>query len=73
MMIESGGYASIVGPGGYYGLFQYHPSTWKGSWNPYRSASITDGARADPRHGARPPDGVRARLVGSVLLLGVLG
>ena len=44
MMIESGGYASIVGPGGYYGLFQYHPATWKGSWNPYRSAGITDGA-----------------------------
>ena len=44
MMIESGGYASIVGPGGYYGLFQYHPTTWKGSWNPYRSAAITDGA-----------------------------
>lgn len=44
MMIESGGYASIVGPGGYYGLFQYHPTTWKGSWNPYRSADITDGA-----------------------------
>jgi peptidoglycan hydrolase CwlO-like protein len=44
MMVESGGYASIVGPGGYYGLFQYHPATWKGSWNPYRSASITDGA-----------------------------
>jgi len=44
MVIESGGYASIVGPGGYYGLFQYHPSTWKGSWNPYRSAGITDGA-----------------------------
>ena len=44
MMIESGGYASIVGPGGYYGLFQYGPTTWKGSWNPYRSAGITDGA-----------------------------
>ena len=44
MMIESGGYASIVGPGGYYGLFQYHPTTWKGSWNPYRAADITDGA-----------------------------
>jgi peptidoglycan hydrolase CwlO-like protein len=44
MMIESGGNASIVGPGGYYGLFQYAPTTWKGSWNPYRSASITDGA-----------------------------
>ena len=44
MMIESGGYASIVGPGGYYGLFQYAPVTWKASWNPYRSSSITDGA-----------------------------
>jgi hypothetical protein len=44
MMIESGGNASIVGPGGYCGLFQYHPATWKGSWNPYRSAGITDGA-----------------------------
>jgi len=43
MMIESGGYASIVGPGGYYGLFQYHPTTWRGSWNPYRAAGITDG------------------------------
>lgn len=44
MMIESGGQASVVGPGGYYGLFQYAPSTWKGSWNPYRGRSITDGA-----------------------------
>jgi peptidoglycan hydrolase CwlO-like protein len=44
MMIESGGYASIVGPGGYYGLFQYHPTTWKGAWNPFRAASINDGA-----------------------------
>ncbi len=44
MTIESGGYASIVGPGGYYGLFQYSPATWKGSWNPYRAAGITDGA-----------------------------
>jgi hypothetical protein len=43
MMIESGGSASIVGPGGYYGLFQYAPTTWKGSWNPWRSTSITDG------------------------------
>jgi len=44
MMIESGGSATIVGPGGYYGLFQYAPATWKGSWNPWRSSSITDGA-----------------------------
>jgi hypothetical protein len=44
MMIESGGSASVVGPGGYYGLFQYAPTTWKGSWNPWRSSSVTDGA-----------------------------
>jgi peptidoglycan hydrolase CwlO-like protein len=44
MMIESGGNASVVGPGGYFGLFQYAPSTWKGSWNPYRGQSITNGA-----------------------------
>jgi peptidoglycan hydrolase CwlO-like protein len=44
MMIESGGSATIVGPGGFYGLFQYAPATWKGSWNPWRSSRITDGA-----------------------------
>jgi peptidoglycan hydrolase CwlO-like protein len=44
MMVESGGDASVVGPGGYFGLFQYAPSTWKGAWNPYRGQSITDGA-----------------------------
>ena len=44
MMIESGGSATVVGPGGYYGLFQYAPGTWKGSWNPWRSSSIADGA-----------------------------
>ncbi len=44
MMIESGGSSTAVGPGGYYGLFQYAPTTWKGSWNPYRGASIYDGA-----------------------------
>ncbi len=44
MMIESGGSATVVGPGGYYGLFQYAPSTWRGSWNPYRGSSITNGA-----------------------------
>ncbi len=44
MMVESGGSATIVGPGGYYGLFQYSPSTWSGGWNPWRSASITDGS-----------------------------
>jgi len=44
MMIESGGSATVVGPGGYYGLFQYAPTTWRGSWNPWRSSGITDGA-----------------------------
>jgi hypothetical protein len=44
MMIESGGSSTVVGPGGYCGLFQYAPSTWKGNWNPWRSSSITDGA-----------------------------
>jgi peptidoglycan hydrolase CwlO-like protein len=44
MMIESGGSATAVGPGGYHGLFQYSPGTWKGSWNPYRSAGIYDGS-----------------------------
>ncbi len=44
MMIESGGSATVVGPGGYYGLFQYAPTTWKGSWNPWRSSAVTDGA-----------------------------
>ena len=44
MMVESGGSASVVGPGGYYGLFQYSPATWRGTWNPWRSAPITDGS-----------------------------
>ncbi len=44
MMLESGGSATIVGPSGHTGLFQYSPSTWRGSWNPCRSCSITDGA-----------------------------
>jgi soluble lytic murein transglycosylase-like protein len=44
MLIESGGSATVVGPGGYYGLFQYAPSTWKGSWNPWRASGITNGA-----------------------------
>lgn len=44
MMIESGGSATAVGRGGFYGLFQYAPATWNGGWNPWRSSSITDGA-----------------------------
>jgi peptidoglycan hydrolase CwlO-like protein len=44
MMVESGGSATVIGPGGYYGLFQYAPGTWKGSWNPWHGSDITDGA-----------------------------
>jgi peptidoglycan hydrolase CwlO-like protein len=43
MMAESGGSATVVAPGGYHGLYQYSLTTWRGSWNPYRSASIYDG------------------------------
>ncbi len=43
MMCESGGNPSASGGGGaWLGLFQYSPSTWRGSWNPYRTASILD-------------------------------
>lgn len=44
MMAESGGVPTIVGPGGYIGLFQYSPATWRGAWNPWRARPITDGA-----------------------------
>ena len=73
MTIESGGYASIVGPGGYYGLFQYPPHHLEGLLEPLSCGRHHRRRRADPRHGARPQDGVRARLVGPVVLLGVLG
>ncbi len=43
MMVESGGSPTVVGAGGFVGLFQYAPKTWKGSWNPWRASSITDG------------------------------
>lgn len=41
MMLESGGrrYAGSM----YKGLFQYHPSTWSGGWNPWRRQSIYNG------------------------------
>jgi uncharacterized protein YgiM (DUF1202 family) len=43
MMCESGGNPGASGGGGaWLGLFQYAPSTWRGSWNPYRSSSIWD-------------------------------
>ncbi len=43
MMVESGGVATITN-GVNYGLFQYSPGTWHGSWNPWRGRPITDGA-----------------------------
>ena len=43
MMCESGGNARASGGGGrWLGLFQYAPTTWGGSWNPYRGNSIWD-------------------------------
>jgi len=42
MMAESGGVATASN-GIDLGLFQYAPGTWKGAWNPWRSASIFDG------------------------------
>ncbi|MGO8685234.1 MAG: transglycosylase SLT domain-containing protein [Thermoleophilia bacterium] len=43
MMVESGGDASASNGGNYLGLFQYAPSTWRGSWNPWRGARPLDG------------------------------
>jgi hypothetical protein len=42
MLAESGGSATACN-GVDYGLFQYAPGTWKGSWNPWSSAPILDG------------------------------
>ena len=43
MMCESGGDRFAVGGGSrWFGLFQYVPATWRGIWNPYRSAALTD-------------------------------
>jgi hypothetical protein len=42
MEVESGGSATASN-GVDYGLFQYSSGTWKGSWNPWHSASIVDG------------------------------
>jgi hypothetical protein len=43
MLVESGGVATVRN-GAYCGLFQYSSGTWHGSWNPWRGASIFDGA-----------------------------
>jgi hypothetical protein len=43
MMCESHGDRFAVGGGGrWHGLFQYVPGTWRGWWNPYRTADIYD-------------------------------
>jgi len=43
MMCESGGNATASGGRGrWLGLFQYAPTTWRSSWNPYRANSIWD-------------------------------
>jgi hypothetical protein len=42
MLAESGG-STAASNGIDYGLFQYSTATWKGSWNPWHSASILDG------------------------------
>ncbi len=41
MLYESGG--SRFAGSTYKGLFQYLPSTWQASWNPFRGASVYDG------------------------------
>lgn len=41
MMLESGGRRTVGTT--YKGLFQYYPSTWSGSWNPWRHESIYNG------------------------------
>jgi hypothetical protein len=41
MMLESSGRRTVGGM--YKGLFQYYPSTWSGSWNPWRHESIYNG------------------------------
>jgi len=43
MMSESSGNPNCIGFGLYHGLFQYSPSLWASSWNPWRSSSIYDG------------------------------
>jgi hypothetical protein len=41
MMLESGGRRTVGTM--YKGLFQYYPSTWAGSWNPWRHESVYNG------------------------------
>jgi hypothetical protein len=43
MLAESGGVATVCN-GPYCGLFQYSVSSWHADWNPWRGASIFDGA-----------------------------
>ncbi len=41
MLLESGGRRTAGTT--FKGLFQYYPSTWSGSWNPWRHESVYDG------------------------------
>lgn len=41
MLCESSGDSETIADT-YYGLFQYHPDTWGGEWNPYRDQPILD-------------------------------
>lgn len=41
MICESSGNPEMVA-GPHHGLFQYHPTTWAGDWNPYRDRPILD-------------------------------
>jgi hypothetical protein len=41
MMLESSGRRTVGTT--YKGLFQYYPSTWAGSWNPWRHESVFNG------------------------------
>ena len=73
MMIESGGSATVVGPGGYYGLFQYAPDHLEGQLEPLAVVEHHRRRGADQGDRARHPPGLRARLVGPLLHLGVPG
>jgi soluble lytic murein transglycosylase-like protein len=44
MIMESGGRATAVGAGRYYGLYQYSLGTWRAQWNPWRAENVFDGS-----------------------------
>ena len=63
MLVESGGVATVRN-GSYCGLFQYSSATWRGSWNPWRGASIFDGAAQIKASARAIKLGLRARASG---------